>query len=732
MGPEGIQGEQGEQGQQGGSPYVVFFNKNNTSGTDAYPLIIMVSPPAISVEFLPSNPSRSGFAFTGWNTKADGSGDVFTAITPVTANITLYAQWTVIPSGSFTVTFNSNNDDSGRIDANPLVKVIADGSIVGELPESPTRPGYVFYRWNVLEDGSGDVLDETFIVSANIVVYAQWIENLNVYTVTFDKNNNDAGSTNAEPASKEVPHGTAYGILPAEPSRIGYVFNGWNTEPNGSGNTFTPANIITEHVTVYAQWKEIYTVTFNKNHSDASGWTDPSPATKLVITPATTIDELPTPPTRANAYLFTGWNTSSNGSGTVFTASTTVSQDITVYAQWFKRGTGTSTDPYRIYTAEDLAYIAERVNENDENYNSLHYLLMNDIDLSEYGEGKAFNNGNGWIPIGNSIYQSYQYPFKGTFDGGNNVISGLYINRKGYSNHESVGLFGYINGGTVKNIGLENISINIFDWSCSYGGGIAGFVHSSTIVNCYTTGNFGGNGYTPWYGGGIAGYVVSSTIKNCYSTGDVSGGTVGGIAGSVNDSTIENCYSTGDVSATTDSAQYLAAAGGIAGSVDNSTIENCYSTGDVSSSQQAGGIAGEVFNSTIENCYSTGDVSSSQQAGGIAGEVFNSTIKNCIALNQSISSDYFAIGRIIGQLYGTPTLSGNFAFIGMTDPGEVKFGTIANNAYDKNGANITKAQIAADGTFGGRFTAANGWTTQNGRLPGLFGETVEMPLHLRE
>jgi uncharacterized repeat protein (TIGR02543 family) len=77
-----------------------------------------------------------------------------------------------------------------------------------------------------------------------------------------------------------------------------------------------------------------FVVTFNANGGD----TDASPASKVVTPPATTIDALPTPPTRAH-YTFTGWNTQANGSGSEFTADTTVTASITVYAQWTAGGT---------------------------------------------------------------------------------------------------------------------------------------------------------------------------------------------------------------------------------------------------------------------------------------------------------------------------------------------------------------------------------------------------------
>jgi len=47
------------------------------------------------------------------------------------------------------------------------------------------------------------------------------------------------------------------------------------------------------------------------------------------------------------------------------------------------------------------------------------------------------------------------------------------------------------------------------------------------------------------------------------------------------------------------------------------------------------------------------------------------------------------------------------------------------------GADISAAEIDADGTIGGMFTDTDVWTTQSGRLPGLNGRTVAMPAHLR-
>jgi hypothetical protein len=76
-----------------------------------------------------------------------------------------------------------------------------------------------------------------------------------------------------------------------------------------------------------------------------------------------------------------------------------------------------------------------------------------------------------------------------------------------------------------------------------------------------------------------------------------------------------------------------------------------------------------------------------------------------------------------------PPVANNIAFAGMINPsGGATWDNIG--AANIDGEDFTKEQIQNDGTLGGRFTAVDGWTTQNGKLPGLFGKTVDMPEHL--
>jgi uncharacterized repeat protein (TIGR02543 family) len=151
--------------------FVVTFDKNG-GDTEASPRTKIVTPPATKIDALPAQPTRANHTFTGWNTQANGSGSAFTATTPVTANITVYAQWSYVPPGSFTVTFNRNGGDT---DANPASKVVTPPETnVGTLPAPPVRTNHTFAGWNTQANGSGSGFTATTPVTASITVYAQW------------------------------------------------------------------------------------------------------------------------------------------------------------------------------------------------------------------------------------------------------------------------------------------------------------------------------------------------------------------------------------------------------------------------------------------------------------------------------------------------------------------------------------------------------------------------------
>jgi len=149
-----------------------------------------------------------------------------------------------------------------------------------------------------------------------------WLISTPTYIVTFDS---QGGST---VNSQTVEDGELV-TEPTAPMKAGYTFAGWYKELECINAWDFVDDMVTSDVTLYAKWAtNTYTVTFNKNGGD----TEANPKTKTA-TYGGNVGTLPTAPTRMG-YTFGGWNTKANGSGTEFEATTAVTADITVYAQW--------------------------------------------------------------------------------------------------------------------------------------------------------------------------------------------------------------------------------------------------------------------------------------------------------------------------------------------------------------------------------------------------------------
>jgi len=292
------------------------FSNNGSTTTMASPASITVTPPATTINALPTPPTMSGYTFGGWWTDTSGgSGDgtQFTASTTVTSDLIVYAYWF-----KYQVTFQT---DGSTVYATR--GTVPPSTTVDTFPSSPTKTGYTFAGWYE-SDGVTQFFGNTEVPSSGITVYAKWLPNTDtVYMVSYDGN----GGTSIGTQYVIAPAATV-GALPTPPTRLFYVFAGWNTKANGSGDTFIASTPVTANITVYAQWSANsgHTVTYN------SGW-GTSVDAQYVIPPATTVGALPTSPTKP-CYTFGGWWTDKHGGGTQFSASTTVTADITVYAQW--------------------------------------------------------------------------------------------------------------------------------------------------------------------------------------------------------------------------------------------------------------------------------------------------------------------------------------------------------------------------------------------------------------
>ena len=157
------------------------------------------------------------------------------------------------------------------------------------------------------------------------IVILRWISNTNLKTITFNSN-----TQSPTISSQKVGSGISTALKANSFTRTGWVFNGWASNPDGSGDRYAEgANITTtSDVTLYAQWLAgvTHTVSFNSNNGSGSMANQVSGAS-VPLNPNTF--------TRTN-YTFAGWNTNADGSGFAYEnqASYTFSSDATMYAQW--------------------------------------------------------------------------------------------------------------------------------------------------------------------------------------------------------------------------------------------------------------------------------------------------------------------------------------------------------------------------------------------------------------
>ena len=347
-------------------------------------------------------------------------------------------------------------------------------------------------------------------------------------------------------------------------------------------------------------------------------------------------------------------------------------------------GDGTVSNPYLIETAENLAYLAEKVNEGYqaqgmEVFKGVYFLMTDDFDL---------NNIN-WTPIGNVNMSMQGHYFAGIFDGWYHTIDHLKIQ----SNADVCGLFA----------GLGGVKESLLD-------------DAGTIKHLYVTnGNITSTGTGV---GGIVGAVAGDgRIEQCSFSGTISinsGGSycgAGGIvAAAAENSVLVQCSFQGSITASNSSFTGAAGAGGIVGlAMNQAWIDGCYNTGTITGNalilSVAAGIVGATLqenNITIYGCYNVGTVIGSTK-GGIFGMISpinptkdetEMTVTNCCYLNTcggttnygtSMTSSEMQTEEFVEQLNDYVWLRHNFVMDNGTNNGypiNPMSGFIVNEATD--------------------------------------------------
>ena len=229
--------------------------------------------------------------------KADGN-NITSPYTVSSSDVTLTAQKV---ANTYTVKFYANGGSGSMSN-----QVFTYGTAQNLTANAFTRTGYTFAGWNTQADGNGtsysdkeSVKNLTTTNGGTVNLYAKWTAN--TYTVTFDRQGGNGGSTSAT--------ATYDAAMPAitVPTRTGYTFGGYYTETNGGGTQYYKADgtsakswNIAEATKLYAKWTATdYAITYDL---DGGSVTTANPTTYNVETPTFTLNN----PTKAG-YTFIGW-----------------------------------------------------------------------------------------------------------------------------------------------------------------------------------------------------------------------------------------------------------------------------------------------------------------------------------------------------------------------------------------------------------------------------------------
>ena len=273
--------------------------------------------------FPTTNPTREGYTFKGWNTKADGNGTAFDAKTVVTADVIVYAKW---EPTQYKITYVLNDKDAEH--TNQTTYTVEDEFAITDATNGSF--GRKFLEWRDADSKTGKAVDKIKKgTTGSITLYAIWQNPVNYYVVDKD------GNKTFLQREYVTVHDSCKPI--DAPARTGYDFDGWYKSTNDFGVDSKKVENI-NGTNDKAEWKlygkltpNEYTVTFDPN-----GGETPSFTTKKVKF-GSKYGDLPT--TSRDGYTFVGWFTAADGGQQLGKDFKTVkiAGDHTLYAHWEAR-----------------------------------------------------------------------------------------------------------------------------------------------------------------------------------------------------------------------------------------------------------------------------------------------------------------------------------------------------------------------------------------------------------
>ena len=231
--------------------YSITYDKNNSNATG---LIENQYIHKGIVERLFENEFElEGYKFIGWNTKSDGTGESFANNEEISliSDITLYAQWIK----TYVVSFDKNDSNAqGEQYSMTIISGIAT-LIDNESYNAYSLTNKKIESWNASPDNTGINYypGQSITITQDTTLYAHWN---NSYTLTFDKNNENATGTNY---SIKVGSGSTTAI-PNEAFNAydldDYMLDSYNTKNDYTGVSYNRLQdiTITQDTTLYAHW----------------------------------------------------------------------------------------------------------------------------------------------------------------------------------------------------------------------------------------------------------------------------------------------------------------------------------------------------------------------------------------------------------------------------------------------------------------------------------------------
>lgn len=300
------------------------------------------------------------------------------------------------------------------------------------------------------------------------------------------------------------------------------------------------------------------------------------------------------------------------------------------------KGEGTASKPYELTSAEDLALLADEVNNKAVNFKGIAFKLTKDISLS----GK-------WTPIG-CVKGMSNRTFAGSFDGGDKTIKGLSID----DTASVSGFFGFVSEGSIKNLKVEGAKIK----AGSYAGILFGKAENSEIKDCSVSGELVGSDFV----GGLGGSLSGSKVENVTVAGSVQGnGSVGGITATMISSTLKGVENSASVKGKNTVA-------GIVSTLSmNSVLELCVNKGAVSGNQDVAGVVSKASKTEVKQSGNEGTVTaednSTSSVGGVVAIASNSAVLSQVYNTGTIKAgSAIGVGGIAGKLITEASMTSAF------------------------------------------------------------------------